>query len=63
MFIQPANQQPHLPTLDKLRDAGISTDSDEEFADALDDLEERRRKLRKAVENDAREWAPLQNDE
>ena len=58
----PAPETPPPPDLDRLRDADIPTVSDEEFAAALDDLEERRRKLLAAVEADAWHWPPLRED-
>ena len=55
-FTQPADETPPPPDLQPLRDAGIQTVSDEEFAKSLDDLDERRRKLRRLVETDSRDW-------
>lgn len=55
-FIQPADEAPPPPDLDRLRDEGIPTASDEEFEDALDELDERRRKLLATVEADAWYW-------
>lgn len=54
--IEPADQTPPPPDLDRLRDAGIPTVSDEEFADALDDLEKRRRQLHAVVETSGWSW-------
>lgn len=59
---QRADEAPDPPDLSLLRDAGISTVSDDEFRTALSDLETRRRKLRAVVEADAREW-PRPTDE
>lgn len=56
--IGPADQAPPPPDLDSLRDAGIPTVSDEEFADALDDLDERRRQLLGVVESSGWSWPP-----
>lgn len=55
-FIEPADRSPLSPSLDPLRDAGIPTVSDEEFAAALTDLDERRQVLLGLVEADARQW-------
>lgn len=60
--IQPADETPPSPELDRLREAGVPTVSDEEFDRALDDLSERRRKLLGAVTADAWHWPPA-NDE
>ncbi len=57
-FIDPADDVPPPPDLDRLGGEGIPTVSDEEFADALDDLAERRRKLLGVVEADAWHWPP-----
>jgi len=56
--LQPADEPPPLPDLDRLREAGIPTVSDEAFADSLDDLRERRRKLLGVVVDDAWHWPP-----
>ena len=55
-FIEPAEDVPPPPDLDRLRAEEIQTVSDEEFADALEDLTERRRKLLGVVEADAWNW-------
>ena len=55
-FIEPANRSPPAPALDSLRDAGVPTVSDREFADSLDGHEERRRQLLALVESELREW-------
>lgn len=57
-FISPADEPPPPPNLDDLREVGIPTVSDETFAEELDESEERRRKLRGMVQNDAWEWRP-----
>lgn len=54
--IDPADRVPPAPDLDRLREAGVPTVSDEEFADALADLAERRRQLRAVIEASGREW-------
>jgi hypothetical protein len=60
--IQPADETPPPPDLDRLREAGVPTVSDEAFARALDDVSERRRKLLGAVTADAWCW-PSENNE
>jgi hypothetical protein len=60
--IQPAEEPPPPPDLDRLRDAGVPTVSDEDFAARLDELTERRRKMRGVVTADAWRW-PTVNDE
>ena len=61
-FIEPAEQAPPAPDLDRLRETDVPTISDEEFADALDTMDESRRKLLAAVEADAWYW-PSENGE
>ncbi|WP_049924369.1 potassium channel family protein [Halopiger djelfimassiliensis] len=58
-FIEPANDAPPEPDLDRLREAGVPTVSDEAFAAALADLTDRRRKLRGVVDADAWHWPPI----
>ncbi|SDQ78513.1 potassium channel family protein [Halopelagius longus] len=55
-FIEPAGETPPPPDLDRLRRAGIPTVSDAEFAEALEEMNESRRKLLGAVEADAWYW-------
>lgn len=55
-FIRPAADAPPPPDLGPLRGDGIPTVSDDEFADAVADLAERRRKLRGVVNADAWDW-------
>jgi len=57
-YIQPAEAPPPPPDLDELRKKGVPTVSDREFADSLDDLADRRRKLLGIVNADAWEWPP-----
>ncbi|ELZ06512.1 potassium channel family protein [Natrialba aegyptia] len=57
-FIDPAAEEPPAPELDRLREEGIPTVSDEEFDAALEELSERRRKLLGVVRADAWEWPP-----
>lgn len=58
-FIEPADRSPPPPDLDHLREVGILTVSNEEFAEDLDELEECRGKLLGMVQNDTWEWPPL----
>ncbi|WP_254546978.1 potassium channel family protein [Halomarina pelagica] len=60
-FITPASRTPPAPTLDSLREAGVPTVSDDEFARSLDALDERRRQLLGLVETDARRWPSREN--
>lgn len=62
-FIEPANRPPPSPDLSTLRDAGIPTVSDDEFAATLDDLDEHRRILLGLVESDARQWPSSDDSE
>ena len=55
-FITPANDSPPLPALGAVREIGIPTVSDEEFAASIENLDERRRTLLGLVEADARQW-------
>lgn len=57
-YISPADEAPPSPDLDRLREVGIPTVSDDEFAEELDESEERRRKLLGMVQADAWEWQP-----
>lgn len=58
-YIQPAEQAPRPPDLDRLRDADLPTVSDREFDRSLDELEDRRRSLLGIVEADAWHWPPI----
>ncbi|MFD1600822.1 hypothetical protein [Halobellus rarus] len=58
-FMQPADEPPPPPDSDRLRSEGVPTVSDDEFADALDELSERRRKLLGIVTADAWHWPPI----
>lgn len=55
-FLDPSNDSPPSLELHWLREAGVPTVSDEEFADSLDALERRRRRLLGLIESDLREW-------
>ncbi|MFC6716773.1 two pore domain potassium channel family protein [Natrialbaceae archaeon GCM10025810] len=62
-FIEPVDEAPPPPELDRLREEGIPTASDESFEDALEDLRERRRYLLAVVEADAWHWPPLDGED
>ena len=55
-FISAAEDVPPPPDLDKLREAGIPTVSDEEFSRALEELKERRKQLLGMMRNDGWNW-------
>ncbi|WP_247729280.1 ion channel [Halovivax limisalsi] len=62
-FIDPAEEVPPPPELERLRIAGIETVSDDAFADALAAARERRRRLLGVVQGDAWAWPPVTADE
>ncbi|SDR31831.1 potassium channel family protein [Natronobacterium texcoconense] len=62
-FIEPADEVPPKPDLERLREEGIPTVSDAEFGDELEDLSERRRKLLGIVRADAWEWPPVGDED
>ncbi len=55
-YVEPANRSPPRPDIEELRDAGIPTVSDEEFATSVEELDERRRTLLGLIESDERQW-------
>lgn len=55
-FVDSADEPPPSFDLDAVREAGVPTVSDGEFADAADRLDDRRRKLFGLVRSDLREW-------
>ncbi|WP_121744613.1 potassium channel family protein [Natronorubrum halophilum] len=59
-FIDPADEVPPEPELERLREEEIPTVDDEELADALESLTERRRKLLGVVRADAWYWPPIE---
>ncbi|UPW00095.1 potassium channel family protein [Halorussus gelatinilyticus] len=61
---RPSDRDPPAPDLARVREAGLSTVSDDEFAESLADcdVDERRRLLLAVVESNARRW-PSRNDE
>lgn len=61
-YVEPAERPPPTPDLIELREAGIPTVSDEQFSEAMAELDDRRRGLLGIVESDAREW-PTRSDE
>ncbi|WP_408958430.1 two pore domain potassium channel family protein [Natrinema sp. 74] len=59
-FIEPEPAVPRSPNLERLREDDIPTVSDREFAEALAEETDRRRRLLGVVEADAWEWPPLE---
>lgn len=59
-FIDAAEETPPDPDLNEIRAEGIPTVADDEFASVLDDLTERRRKLRGIVQADEWQWPPIE---
>lgn len=59
-FIDPADEVPRKPDLERVRDEGIPTVDEAEFDEALEGLTERRRKLLGVVRGDAWYWPPLE---
>lgn len=59
-FIQPADEPPPAPDLDRLREAGVPTVSDERFAADMAEMADRRRNLRGVVEADTWDWRELE---
>lgn len=59
-FISPADEAASTPDLGPLRDAGIPTVTDEEFAAAVAELDERRKKLRGMMLADGWNWEDWQ---
>ena len=57
-FIEPADEPPPPPDLDRLRDSDVPTTDEEAFDEAVSDLDERRRKLLGIVRADAWQWPP-----
>ncbi len=62
-FIDAADRPPTAPDLDRLRESGVPTVSDEAFAESLDGLSDRRRTLLGLVQSDAREWPSPEDDQ
>ncbi len=61
-FVDPASESPPAPTLNRLRDIGAPTVSDEEFTSSLSEVDGRRRHLLGLVESDARNWPNTDSD-
>ncbi|WP_123538445.1 potassium channel family protein [Halosimplex salinum] len=61
-FVDAAERPPDPPDLARLRESGVPTVSDEAFAESLDGLSDRRRRLLGLVESDAREWPSPEDD-
>lgn len=55
-FIEPANESPPALALASLREAGVPTVSEAEFAETRDSHDQRRRQLLGLIESDRREW-------
>ncbi|WP_313691838.1 ion channel [Halorarum halobium] len=55
-FVDPAPRSPPAPELALLRDGGVPTVPDEEFAASLEEVADRRRQLLGLVESDERRW-------
>lgn len=62
-FVEPADEVPPPPDLDRLREEGIPTVDDAEFGEALEELTERRRNLLGVVRADAWHWPSLEEGE
>ncbi|AXR80332.1 potassium channel family protein [Natrarchaeobaculum sulfurireducens] len=62
-FIEPAEDVPPEPDLEQLRERGVPTVEDEAFADATDDLDDRRRKLLGIVQADGWQWPRINRAE
>lgn len=60
--VEPADRAPPPPNLGRLRSEGIPTVSDEQFVEALADLDERRRLLRGVVEAGGWSWPPAEHE-
>ena len=55
-FVEPASRSPPAPELTPLRDEGIPTVPDEDFATSIEEIDDRRRHLLGLVESDERQW-------
>ena len=60
-FVEPAQRSPPNPAIDVLRDGGIPTVSDQQFDEALETVDDHRRKLLGLVEADERRWPRSSN--
>ncbi|WP_135819780.1 two pore domain potassium channel family protein [Halostella litorea] len=61
-FIQPADETPPPPALDRLREADVPMVPDGQFDESLAGVDDRRRKLLAAVEADAVDWPPADDE-
>lgn len=55
-IVESISETPPIPSLDRLRSAGIPTVSDKDFRSAVDGIAERRKSLRGFVQNDGWDW-------
>ncbi|TYL37637.1 hypothetical protein CV102_16500 [Natronococcus pandeyae] len=62
-FIEPSDEVPPPPDLDRLREEEIPTVDDEEFEDALEELTHRRKNLLGVVRADAWRWPSIEGRE
>lgn len=62
-FVQRAEEVPPPPDLEALREAGLETASDEDFAAALEEHEDRRRLLLALVKSDGWNWNAVHHDD
>ncbi|MCJ8281809.1 MAG: two pore domain potassium channel family protein, partial [Rivularia sp. ALOHA_DT_140] len=58
-YLEPANYNPQLPSLELLRNQGIPTVSDEEFLEKTKIITKRRRLLLALAENDGWTWSAV----
>ena len=61
-FFDPAEETPDAPDLDRVREAGVPTVRDDDFAAAVDGQGDRRQKLLGIVRSDAWHWPSSDND-
>jgi hypothetical protein len=61
-FAHKADETPRQPDIDRLREVGIPTVSDSEFAESVDKLSTRRRSLLGIVYGDMWHWPPVENE-
>ncbi|WP_335999943.1 potassium channel family protein [Halorientalis halophila] len=60
-FVEPADESPPSPDIAALRDRGVPTVSDDDFEDAIVELDDRRRELFGLVRSDERQWPGSEN--
>lgn len=61
--VQPTERAPAAPDLARLREEGVPTVSDERFGDAVEGLEDRRRRLRGIVDSQSWRWPSVDDAE